>query len=67
MYLWLLQSAVRSMGIKDIEDYKYKVHILVVETIPEYHTKVCPVAKKWIDKGLDEFKNLLILAANEIR
>lgn len=67
MYLWLLQAAVRSMGIEDIEDYKYKVNILVVETIPEYKTKVCHIAKKWIDKGLSEFKNLLILAANEIR
>ena len=66
MYLWLLQAAVRSMGIEDIEDYKYKVNILVVETIPEFKTKVCHIAKKWIDKGLVEFKNLLTLAVNEI-
>ena len=63
MYLWLLQATLNARGIDKL---KYKVNILLVETIPDFKTKICPISKKWIDKGLQEFKDLLILAANEI-
>lgn len=62
MYLWLLQSVMREKGFKD---FKYKVNILLIETIPDFRTKICPISNKWIDKGLKDFKKLLILAANE--
>ncbi len=62
MYLWLLQAALNK---QDIKKFNYKANILVVETIPEFKTKICPISKKWIDKGLKDFKKLLILAANE--
>lgn len=63
MYLWLLQAALNARGI---DKFKYKVNILLVETIPNFKTKICPISRKWVDKGLQEFKDLLILAANEI-
>jgi len=62
MYLWLLQAAMNHQGNKK---FNYKANILVVETIPDYKTKICPISKKWIDEGLKDFKKLLILAANE--
>jgi hypothetical protein len=59
MYLWLLQNALR------LKDYKYKVNILAVETIPDFKNRIFHISSKWIDKGLREFKELLILAAYE--
>ena len=60
MYLWFLSCYLQHKGIK----YKPKANIIVVETIPEYKTRVCPIEGKHIKKGLDEFKKLLILVAN---
>lgn len=62
MYLWLLQAAMKNKGLND---FKYRTNILIVETIPNFNTKVCNISKKWVDKGLKEFKKLLILAVNE--
>lgn len=62
MYLWLLQNAISAKyGVI----YKYKANILLVETVPNFKTRICPIAKRWIDKGLKEFKDLLILASDE--
>lgn len=61
MYLWLLQNAMTHQGKIG---YKYKTNILLVETRPEYQTRVCPISKKWVRKGIIEFINLLTLAAN---
>jgi hypothetical protein len=38
--------------------------MVVVETIPDYKTKIFSVNGKQIKEGLDEFKKLLILVAN---
>ena len=62
MYLWLLQAA---MQVKGYKGFTYRTNMLVVETRPEYMTRIYSVKGKWIKKGLQEFKHLLILAANE--
>jgi len=61
MYFWLLACYYKHIGI----NYKYKANMVVVETIPNYQTKIYSVDGKQIKKGLDEFKKLLILVANE--
>lgn len=63
LYFWLLSSA-----IKHIYDYDYdlKANMLLVETIPPFNTRVCPINGVHIKKGLDEFKKLIIyLIENE--
>ena len=60
MYLWLLACYYKHKGI----DYIPKANMVVVETIPDYKTKIFPVNGKQIKEGLDEFKKLLILVAN---
>lgn len=60
MYTWLLQCAIRKeFGL----EYKSKVNMVVVETLPNFESKVFPVTNKDIKKGLDEMKNLLICVA----
>lgn len=62
MYGWLLQSAIKvSRGVV----YNLKSNILVVETIPNFNTRICRINNQSIQFGLKEFKKLLILAANE--
>lgn len=57
MYLWLLQLALQELfGYK----YKSKVNMLVIETVPNYKSKVYSVNGKYITAGLKEFKELLI-------
>lgn len=57
MYLWLLNSAIQAnFGYV----YKLKANMLLVETIPNFNSKVCPVNGEYIKKGLAEFKQLLI-------
>lgn len=63
MYLWLLQSYVKVQYPDN--QFTYRSNILIIETIPEYNVRVCNISNNWITKGVDEFKNLLILAANE--
>lgn len=58
MYLWLLQAAVKEIyGLT----YSLKANILAIETVPEFKSKVYPIAGKYIKTGLDEFKTLLTL------
>ena len=58
LYLWMLQCAVKEIyGL----NYKSKANILVVETVPDFKSKVYPIAGKHIKAGLDEFKKLLTL------
>jgi len=40
-----------------------KSNFLIVETIPEFYTKVYPMTKALFKKGMDEFSHLLKLAA----
>jgi len=58
VYLWLLKNAIKQ--IYDL-DYKLKANILVIETVPDFKSKVYPISGKHIKAGLDEFKNLLTL------
>lgn len=57
MYMWLLQCAIREHYNVN---YKYKSNILVIETLPEYASKVFSVNGKYINAGVKEFKQLLI-------
>jgi hypothetical protein len=58
VYLWLLKNAVKEIyGL----EYKLKANILVIETIPEFKSKVYSINGKQIQEGLAEFKNLLTL------
>ena len=59
MYMFMLQAALNK------PNYKYRCNVLIVETVPDFSTKVCQITNKWIKKGLGEFKKLIILAANE--
>lgn len=59
MYLWLMGCYLKHKGI----NYTPKVNMVVVETIPEFKTRICPVNGSYIKKGLDELKHLLTLVA----
>lgn len=62
MYGWLLQNTIKvQRGIV----YNFRSNILIIETIPNYSTRICRVTNNAIKEGLVEFKKLLILAANE--
>lgn len=60
LYLFLLQAAVKHLYNLN---YKLRANMVVVETIPNFSSKVYTVSNKYIKLGLDEFKNLLILVA----
>lgn len=59
VYLWLLHHIMREKypNIK----FTYNVNILAVQTSQDYKSEVFKVSKKWIDKGLNEFKKLILL------
>ena len=59
MYLWLMSCYLKSIGI----NYTLKANMVVVETVPNFQTKIYPVSKKYINQGLDEFKKLITLVA----
>lgn len=61
-YLWLLACYCKTQGI----NYKTKANMVVVETVPEFSSKVYIVNGKHIKQGLDEFKKLLILVSEWI-
>lgn len=61
LYLWLLNLALyHTRGLK----YKLRSNMLVIETIPEYKSRVYAVNKKQITKGLADFKKLIMLIVN---
>lgn len=62
MYLWMLQVAIKKLYNYE---YKYNVNMLVVETIPNFKSKVYKVSNADINKGLNELKQLLIYYAKE--
>ena len=62
VYLFLLSSAIKS--IYNLTDYKFKASMLVVETMPDFNTKVFLVNNSYIKEGLAEFKKLLGLVVN---
>jgi hypothetical protein len=60
MYLWLLQCAMQALhGIM----YSSKGNMVVIETTPNFESKVYPVSNGDIRKGLAEMKKLLIYIA----
>ena len=59
MYLWFMSCYLQHKGI----NYAPRANMVVVETIPDFKTKVYPVSNRYIKKGLSEFKKLLILVA----
>ena len=61
MYSWLLSFVAKKYY--DMEKPIIKSNFLVVETIPEYYTKVFPMNAKLFKKGFEEFKKLLKLVA----
>lgn len=63
MYLWLLQCAIqKEYGYV----YKSKANMLVVETIPNFSSKMYSVEDKDISKGLNEMKRFIIHLAEWI-
>lgn len=61
MYSWLLSlAAKKNYGI---EKPKIKSNFLVVETIPNFYTKVVPMTRELFNKGFKEFTYLLKLVA----
>lgn len=61
-YLWMLACYCKNKGM----DYQLKANMVVVETIPDFNSKVYKVNGKQIKQGLDEFKKLLILVSKWI-
>lgn len=60
LYSLLLKAALKQYY--DL-DYAIKVNMLVVETIPNFTSVVYPVNNKFIQRGLQEFKRLLVKVA----
>lgn len=60
MYLWLLNAY-----LKHTYNYKYKLatNMLLVETIPNFDTKICKVNGGHINRGLADFKKLITILA----
>lgn len=57
LYLWLLSAAMKHLkGIT----YELHANMLLVETFPEFNTRVCAVNGIHIQKGLQEFKELIV-------
>lgn len=61
MYSWLLSLYVKTCC--NFSNTTIKSNFLVVETIPNFYTKVVPMTKSLFSKGMKEFSHLLKLAA----
>ena len=61
MYSWLLSFVAKNYY--NMNNPTIKSNFLVVETIPEFYTKISPMNSKLFKKGFDEFKRLLNLVA----
>ena len=59
VYLWLMVCYLQTKGYK----YKPKANMVVVETVPEFRSKIYPVNSKQLKAGLDEFKELITIIA----
>jgi hypothetical protein len=60
MYLYLLQAYL----YKEYNQvFEYKANMLVVETVPNFRSKIFSVSEKNMQKGLDELKKCLLLVA----
>ena len=61
LYSWLLTMAAKKNY--NIENPKIRSNFLVVETIPNFNTKVVPMTRELFNKGFKEFTHLLKLVA----
>lgn len=61
LYSWLLTMAAKKNY--NIENPKIRSNFLVVETIPNFNTKVVPMTRELFNKGFKEFTYLLKLVA----
>lgn len=61
MYSWLLSMVAKKYY--NMDNPTIKSNFLVVQTIPEFYTKVSPMTSKLFNLGFDEFKRLLKLVA----
>lgn len=61
MYSWLLSMVAKKYY--NMDNPTIKSNFLVVQTIPEFYTKVSPMTGKLFNLGFDEFKRLLKLVA----
>jgi len=61
MYSWLLSLCAKKFY--NLEKPTIKGNFLVVETIPNFYTKVVPMTKKLYTTGFNEFRHLLKLVA----
>ena len=59
-YLMVLQMYCKSIGY---EGYRYKANMAVVQSLPEFKSKLYSVADKYITLGLAEFKELICRVA----
>ena len=59
-YIWLLNAYIKH---KLELDYKPKANMLLAETLPDYNTRIAPVSGTYIQRGLNEVKELLIILA----
>lgn len=56
LYGWLLMAAMKQIhGL----EYKFKANMLVVETIPDFRSKIYKVTNSHIKAGMQEFKELI--------
>lgn len=60
-YLWLLDCALKATRNLN---YALKANMLVVETTPDFKSRLCHVTQKQIKEGLSEFKKLIMILAN---
>lgn len=61
IYTWLLSFVARKYY--NMDNPIIKSNFLVIETIPDYYTKVSPMTSKLFKKGFEEFRKLLKLVA----
>lgn len=61
MYSWLLSMVAKKYY--NMDNPTIKSNFLVVQTIPEFYTKVSPMTGRLFNLGFDEFKRLLKLVA----
>lgn len=59
-YLIVLQIYCKSLGY---EGYTYKANMAVVQTLPEFSSKLHTVSEKYIKLGMEEFKELICRVA----
>lgn len=64
MYALLLKaSCEEEFGIKDIEEWEFRVNMIVAETLPPYNAYSFSVHSGWLEAGVQEMQDLLARVA----